>query len=109
MDQQAGPGLAGLPGVHVDSPQRALGNQVQVGIGQDDTGPLAAQLQGAALHGGGAIGLHDAAHPGGTSERDLVDIRVQGHGIAHGGTVTVDHVEYARGQNLLQQLGEADR
>ena len=61
---------------------RSFGDGLGVGVGQDDAGVVAAELQGEALDGvrGGADdGL---AGGGGAGEHDLADVGVGGEGVA---------------------------
>src|SRR5690606_21081926 len=105
--QQAGRGVAGLAAV-VRAGHDAVGNHLlEVDVVEQDIGRLAAQLQGHALDGLGAV-LHDlAAGTGGTGKGHHVDIRVRGHGRTHGGAITIDQVEYpGRYAGFIQHFGQ---
>src|SRR5947209_4524663 len=77
---------------------------------EDDVGRLAAELAGDRLDGlGGQLG--DAlARARGAGERDRVDSRVRGHGLADDRPVAGDEVEHARRDaELVEDLGEDER
>lgn len=102
LDQDAGPGAAVLAGV-VQEGHRGGGRRgLQVGVGEDHVGALAAELQGEALHAIGAAGHDVLAGPGGAGEDDL------GHtGVVHQGgsghrTLARQHLEQPGGQPGLQ-------
>ena len=96
LDEDAGAGLAHLPGVEVDAEQGADDGALEVGVGEDDVGRLAAELQGDLLDVSGG-GLHHLfAHLCGAGEGDLVH-QVRG-GQACAGVLTgaADDVHHAR-------------
>ena len=50
LDEQPGAGRADLAGVQEDRGQRVVEGDLEVGVGEDDVGVLAAQLEGDLLH-----------------------------------------------------------
>ena len=78
LDQQARAGGADLAGVQEDRGERVVEGHVDVGVGEDDVGVLAAELEGHPLHGGGGRGHHRAAGLHAPGERDQVDPWVGG-------------------------------
>jgi len=64
LDEQAAAGRAALAAVEVDGVEGAGHGQVEVGVGEDDVGALAAQLQRHALHALGGGAHDDLAHLG---------------------------------------------
>ena len=85
-------GQAGLAGVGHPAPDRLLGSGVQVGVGVDHHGVLAAQLQHQRGEPLGAGGHHLAAGGRRPGEGDLVHAG-QAQGMA-GGPVPGDHLEH---------------
>jgi len=64
---------AGLAGVDEGAPEEALGNRGGVGVGQDDAGVVAAELQGEPLDGVRGGSDDGFAGGGGPGEHDLAD------------------------------------
>ncbi|BFO20054.1 hypothetical protein SHKM778_64420 [Streptomyces sp. KM77-8] len=58
LDEDAGAGAAVLAGVVEEGHGGGRGGGLQVGVGEDDVGALAAEFEGDALEGGGALGPH---------------------------------------------------
>src|SRR5918993_907559 len=74
LDEDARAGAAVLAGVAEHGDGRRSGGLLQVGVGEDDVGGLAAELQRHALYGAGRAG-HDAfTDLCGTRESDLGDV-----------------------------------
>ncbi len=79
---------------------------LQVRIIQNDVGGLATQLLGNTLDRRRSVLGHQGTGPGRTGEGHHVDIGVHGQGRAHGRSVTIDQVEYTRGNaRFMQYLG----
>ena len=74
---------------------RGLHGLLNVGISQDDSWRLPAELQGDALDVVRGRLLDDLPHLGGAREGDLVHVRVVGDGGTSSGTVARDDVEDA--------------
>ena len=62
LDDQPGAGRADLAGVQEDGREREVDGGLEVGVGEDDVGVLAAEFQRDLLHGRGGRG-HDALRP----------------------------------------------
>ena len=108
-DEQARPRVAGLAGVEVDRLVGALHGSLNVGVGQDDVGRLAPELQRDALERAPGLGADLAPHLGRAGEGDLLDAGVVDERRT-GLPVAGDHVEHARRQpNLERQFAEAQR
>ena len=109
LHQQPGAGRADLAGVEEDGGQRVVERDLEVGVGEDDVGVLAAQLEGDLLHGGRGRG-HDA--PAGlqpAGEGDQVDPGVLGEQRARLGSGTEHQVADAgRQPGLLEQPHQVD-
>ena len=83
--------------------------RVEVGVGKDDVGALAAQLEGHALQRAPALLADLAADDGRAGEGDLVDPGVVDQRGARG-AVAGEHVERSLGEARLQrQLAQAKR
>ena len=97
---------AGLAAVQEGAPENPLGDRLRIGVGQDDAGVVAPQLQRDALQRGGG-GSHHLAPGGGRSGKDdLGDIgmtREPGPDLIAAG----DGVEHAARQRPLQDLDQA--
>ena len=78
LDQQPGAGRADLAGVQEDRGQREVERHLEVGVGEDDVGVLAAELERDLLHGAGGGGHDPPAGRQAAGERDQVDARVLG-------------------------------
>lgn len=81
-----------------------------VGVGEDDIGRLAAELEADLLEIRIGSGSHNAATSSSrTSEGDFADVRVRGDGMASGGTVARQNVDDARREaSLDNELGDAE-
>ena len=66
---------ADLPGVAESRTDDACCRKGRIGVGQDDCGIIAAQLQGYPLHCGCRLGHDGGSHFGGTGEGNLPDAR----------------------------------
>ncbi|MDT4842497.1 hypothetical protein FQZ97_764040 [compost metagenome] len=98
LDQHARRGGADLALVPEDAEHDPLDSSLDVAVGEDDEGRLAAQLQADVFDVAGG-GLHDAAAGGhAAGEGQLVDARVLGQRCAGVRAHTGHHVEHARGQ-----------
>ena len=110
LDHQPRTGRADLAGVEEHRGHRHVEGGRAVGVGEDDVGVLAAQLEGDLLHGAGRRG-HDAlagAEP--TGERDEVDARVLAQRGSCVGTVAEDEVGDTGGEpGLVEQPHQVDR
>ena len=82
LDEDARPGAAVLPGVVEHGRRRRGRGPLQVGVGEDDVGALAAQLEGEPLHVRGAAGHDPLAHLGGAGEDDLAHVGVVDQALA---------------------------
>ena len=102
VHEQARARVAGLAGVVVDRLVGALDRHVEVGVGQDDVGRLAAQLERDPLERAAGLGADLAPDGGRAGERDLVDVLVVDQRRA-GLAVAGDHVEHALGQPRLER------
>ncbi|MNF74186.1 hypothetical protein D3C84_562130 [compost metagenome] len=108
MQDQARAGNTSLALVVEDCPGCAVDRGVQVGVGEDNVGALAAQLK---LHAFEITlrGLNDAATGGGgTGKGDLAHIRVLGQALAGAVAVARHHVDHTGGEtDFVHQLGDA--
>ena len=110
LDEDPRAGAAVLAGVVEDGVRRAGGRGGQVGVGEDDVGALAAELEGHPLHLVGAAGHDLLADLGGAGEADLADQRVGDEPLADHRALARDDREHALGQPGLEgQLAEPDR
>ncbi len=110
LDEDAGAGAAVLAGVVEEGHGGGGRGRLQVGVGEDDVGALAAEFQGDALEEGRALGQHLSAHGGGPREDDLGDARVLDEGVAGDGTVAGQHLEQVLGESGGQgEFGQAQR
>ena len=109
LDQQAGAGRADLAGVQEHRREREVEGDLAVGVGEDDVGVLAAQLEGDLLDGRGGRGHHPSPGHQTAGEGDQVDARVldqRGRGVGPGAE---DEVADAGGQaGLLEQPHQDD-
>ncbi len=76
VHEQPASGVAGLAGVEVDPHEGARDGRLEVGIGEDDVGRLAAELEGDPLERAPGLLTDLPAHLGRAGEGDLVDARV---------------------------------
>jgi hypothetical protein len=110
LHDQPRPGRADLPGVQEDRRQRQVEGGVEIGIGKNDVGVLAAQLQSDPLHRGRPRRHQPAADGEAAGERHHVDARVLRQQRAHLGSGTQHEVAHAARQaRLLQQPHQQDR
>ena len=108
LDEQPAAGRAALAAVEVDGVEGAGDGGVHVGVGEDDVGALAAQLEGGALQGVGGGLLDDLGRVDVPGEGDLVDVGMGDEGRAGGLAQAVEDVDDAgREARLLGQLGDA--
>ncbi len=98
LDEDPGAGAAVLAGVVEDGVRRAGGRGVDVCVGEDDVGALAAELEGEPLHLVGAAG-HDLLADGRRAgEADLAHQRVGHEPLAdHAAVAGDDRQDVARG------------
>ena len=106
VDEQARAGVAGLAAVVVDRLVGALDGLLEVRVGEDDVGRLAAELERHALERAARLRADLAPDGSGAGEGDLVDARMV-HERRAGLAVARDHVEHAlRQTGLERQLAE---
>ena len=109
LDQQARACRADLAGVQEHRREREVESDLEVGVGEDDVGVLAAQLEGDLLDGGGGRRHHLAPGDQTAGEGDQVDAGVLGQrrrGVRPG---SQDEVADARGEpGLLEQPHQDD-
>ncbi len=109
LDEQPGPGRADLAGVQEDGGEGVVDGDLAVGVGEDDVGVLAAELQRHLLHGRGGGGHDPPAGGEPAGEGDQVDARVLGQRCAGIGARSEDEVADAgRQAGLLQQAHQVD-
>ena len=109
FDEQARARAADVALVEVDAVDDALDRLVERGVGEDDVGGLAAELEGDRLLGAGDGARDGPAHLGGAGERDLVDARVLDQRAA-GVARARDDVDHARREvGLVADVGEEQR
>lgn len=108
VDEDTRAGAAALAVVEVDAEVDPRDGLLDVGVGEDDVGGLATQLEGDLLQVGGGGGLHDgAANDGGAGEGDLVDVHVGRDGSTGDLAEAGDEVEDTGGEaGLLDEVGE---
>ncbi len=107
--EEARAGVAGLAGVEVDRLEGAGDGGIDVGVGEDDVGRLAAELERDALEAPSGDGADLAPHGGGAGEGDLVDVGM-GDERGAGGAVAGEDVDDARREaDLERELAEAKR
>ena len=93
---------AALSVVEVDTKVDPVDGLVDVGIGEDNVGRLATKLEGDLLQVGASSRLHDlATDNGGTSESNLVNAHVGGHGSTSDLTETGNDVDDTRRETSL--------
>ena len=109
LDQQPRAGRADLAGVQEHGRQGEVQGDLEVGVGEDDVGVLAAELERDLLDRGGGRGHHPPAGDQATGEGHQVDARVLDQGRGRVGTGAEDEVADARGQpGLLEQPHQDD-
>ena len=107
LDEQPAAGRAALAAVEVDGVEGALDGRVQVGVGEDDVGALAAELEGRPLERVGGGFLDDLGRIDVAGEGDLVDVGVRHQGRARRLAHAVDDVDHAgREARFPGQLGD---
>ena len=111
VEEEAGGGGTHLALVAEDAPEGGAHGGVEIGVGEDDVGRLAAQFQAQALEIGDGGILQELARGGDAAgEADLVDVLVKGERFAGGGAVAGDDGERAfREAGLAADFGEAER
>jgi hypothetical protein len=90
--EHAGGGGAGLSAVHHHAVDALGDGGLEIDVGQQDVGRLAAQFLGHALHGGRRGLRHADTGAGRAGERHHVDVGMRGHRLADHGARAVDHV-----------------
>ncbi len=91
-------GAAVLSGVVEEGHGSGRRGGLQVGVGEDDVGTLAAEFEGDPLEVGGALGPHLFAHGRGPGEHDLGDAGVFDEGVPGDRAVSGEHLEEALGE-----------
>ena len=103
VEQEARRGGTHLALVAEDAPEGGAHGGVEIGVGEDDVGRLAAQFQAQALEvGDGRVRQQFARRGDAAGEADLIDVFVQGEGFADGRAVAGAHGEGAIGQSRLR-------
>ncbi len=109
LDDEPRPGRADLARMQEDRGQGVVESGLDVGVGEDDVGVLAAELEGHLLDRGCGRGHHDPAGGQAAGERDEVDVRVlaqRGAGLRPGAE---DEIADTVGKSgLLQVVHEQD-
>ena len=109
LDDEPGAGRADLAGVQEHGGEREVERDLEIGVGEDDVGVLAAELQGDLLHGAGGGGHDPAAGLQAAGERHQVDARVGRQRGAGLGAGAEHEVADAGGESgLLEQLHQVD-
>ncbi len=100
VQEEPRPGRAALPLPGETGRRQQVRDQVGVvgGVGEDDRGGLAAELQRAVREALPGLGGDPAADGRGPGEGDLVDVGVHDEGLADLGAVAGDDVEHPLGQ-----------
>jgi hypothetical protein len=94
LDVDARTSAAALSVVEVDTKVDPVDGLVEVGIIKDNVGALASELESNLLQVGASGRLHNlSADDGGTSESDLVNVHVGGHGSTGDLSETSDDVD----------------
>ena len=110
LDEDARAGAAVLAGVVEDPVGGGGRGLLQVGVGEDDVGALAAELQGDRLHLLRAARHDPLAHLGAAGEDDLADVGVVDEALADDRPLARHDLEHALGDaGLERELAEADR
>ena len=103
LDDETRAGRADLAGAGEDADQRAVDGGLEVGVGEDDVGALAAQLEADLLHVVGALAHDVLADLDRARERHHVDERRGREVVADLAAGTGDHLEDALGKpDLLE-------
>ena len=107
LHQQARARRAHLALIRERAEERAVHCRLEIGVGEDDVGILAAQLDRHALDRVGRSADHEAPGIHAARERDLVDARIGDQRRAGRGSVTRDDVHDAwRQVQRFENLGE---
>ena len=110
LDQDPRPRAAVLAGVVEDGVRRRGGRRGDVGVGEDDVGALAAELEGHRLDLVGAAGHDPLADLGRAGEDDLADQLVGHEPLADHRPLARQHRQHVLGQpGLERQLADPDR
>ncbi len=110
LDQQPGAGCAHFAFPIKDPRVRAPNGCRDIGVGKDDVGAFATELQGQSLQRVGCLAHDHASHFGGPGERDLVHVRMTDQCGPRRGAVSRHDVERASGQTrLLHDLRHGKR
>ena len=110
LDEEPAAGGAALAAVEVDRVEGAGDGVVHVGVGEDDVGALAAELEGRPLERLGRLALDDLGGIDVAGEGDLVDVGMGDQGRAGGLAEAVDQVDHARRETGLDgELADAER
>ena len=106
LHEQTTAGTAALALVEIEGVVRADGRRVEVGVGEDDVGAFAAQLEGQPFEGFGRVPHDDLGRLVFAGEGHLVDARVFDDRGTGGGAVAGYDVDHAVGDaGLLGQPG----
>lgn len=111
LDEDAVGAHAGLTGGAELAGQGAGDGGVDVGVGEDDEGRVAAELEGEFFQGRAALAHEELADGGGAGEGDLADGGVGGEGLADARGVVQggDEVDDAAGDaGAVGELGEGE-
>jgi hypothetical protein len=101
---------ADLAAVGEGAGQRVVHGRLEVGIGEDDVGTLAAELHRDLLHVDGRATDETTSGIDAAGERDEVHVRAVGQGLAHACARSDDEIDDALGRaGLREQAGEVDR
>ena len=110
LDEDARARAAVLAGVVEDRVRRRRGRLLEVGVGEDDVGRLAAELERDALDRRGRALHHRAPDLGRAGEADLRHVRVLDQAAADDGALADEDVDDAlRDPGLEHELGQPQR
>ena len=104
LDQDAAAGRADFALVDEDAEERAVDGGFEVGVGEEDVGRLAAELERDALHGVGGHLDDLLAHGGAAGEGDLVDVGMLYQRRTGGFAEAGDDVDDAVGQAAVLEV-----
>ena len=108
LDEDAAAGAAVLAGVVEHRARRRRGRPLEVGVGEDDVGALAAELERDRLDQRGAAGGDLLADLGRSGEDDLAHVRVRDEPLPHDRAAAGQHLEEALGQPRLERRARRD-
>ena len=108
VHEDAAAGAAYLALVEQDAQLDAVQHHVPLGVGEDDVGGLAAQLQRGRDKALGRCASDIAAHFGGTGEGQLADLRVVEDVLTRLRAAARDHVEHAGRDDALGELRQLE-